>query len=479
MLSYATLPIASPLSWPVSMLNDSAPRLTLEQLEKNFADINPPLSAAQALEEGSRCLFCHDAPCIKACPTGIDVPQFIRQILTGNLRGSAKTILAANILGQSCARVCPTSVLCEGACVLNQQGKKPVEIGRLQRHAVDPIVAGGVQLFQAGAPNGRRVALIGGGPASLSCAFELRRRGYATVIYDANPQPGGLDTYGIAAYKMRAQEAVREVEMVRALGAEIRSGTTVGKDVSIAELEQDYDAIFLGIGLGETDDLKIPGEDLPGCRDAISFIEETKSARLDQVRVGRRVAVIGAGNTAIDVVTAARRLGAEEVYLVYRRGPEEMSAFDYEYELARQDQVTFVWQALPVRILGNGRVESLECLRTRRGEKDPRGRSNYLPVPGTEFRLAVSMVVKALGQKRKIEFLQQVPGLELKDGCVVVDSATMQTANPKYFAGGDCVNGGGEVVDAVAHGKKAALGIHRVLGKISRKPSQMAADQAV
>src|SRR5512136_2001856 len=190
----------------VSVLNDPAPKLPLEQLEKNFADINPPLTQAQALEEGSRCLFCHDAPCIKACPTAIDVPQFIRQILTGNLRGSAKTILSANILGLSCARVCPTSVLCEGACVLNYEGKKPVEIGKLQRYAVDPVVASGVQLFQAGAANGYRVALIGAGPASLACAAELSKLGYQTVIYDANPQPGGLDTYGIAAYKTRVQE---------------------------------------------------------------------------------------------------------------------------------------------------------------------------------------------------------------------------------------------------------------------------------
>src|SRR5262249_41502007 len=366
----------------VSVLNNPAPKLPLEQLERNFADINPPLTPAQALEEGSRCLFCHDAPCIKACPTGIDVPQFIRQILTGNLRGSAKTILNANILGQSCARVCPTSVLCEGACVLNHEGKKPVEIGKLQRYAVDPVVASGAQLFQAGASNGHRVALIGAGPASLACAFELRKLGYQTVIFDANPHPGGLDTYGIAAYKMRAAETLKEIEMIRGLGVEIRNGIAVGRDVSVADLERDYDAIFIGIGLGETDDLRIPGEDLPGCRDAISFIEETKSKTFDQVQIAPRVAVIGGGNTAIDVVTAARRLGAEEVYMVYRRSREEMSAFDYEYELARQDSVRFVWQALPQRILGNGRVEALECVRTEAKGKDARGRITFTPVPG-------------------------------------------------------------------------------------------------
>src|SRR5437763_2420630 len=220
------------------MFKEPASKLPLDQLEQNFADINPPLTPAQALEEGARCLFCHDAPCIKACPTGIDVPQFIRQILTGNLRGSAKTILEANILGQSCARVCPTSVLCEGACVLNGQGKKPVEIGKLQRYAVDPVIAGGVQLFRAGPPNGYRVALIGAGPASLSCAAELRKRGYETVIFDANPQPGGLNTYGIAAYKMRASEAIHEVDMIRALGVEIQGGVGVGRGIKIDDLER-------------------------------------------------------------------------------------------------------------------------------------------------------------------------------------------------------------------------------------------------
>jgi dihydropyrimidine dehydrogenase (NAD+) subunit PreT len=446
------------------MLKNPAARLSPQQLEQNFADINPPLSPGQALEEGSRCLFCHDAPCVKACPTEIDVPQFIRQILTGNMRGSAKTILGANILGQSCARVCPTSVLCEGACVLNAQGKKPVEIGKLQRYAVDPVIASGTQLFKAGASNEYRVALIGGGPASLSCAAELRKRGYEAVIFDANPQPGGLDTYGIAAYKMRAQDVEKEVAMVRGLGVEIKSETLVGPDISLAELEQKFDAIFLGIGLGATDDLQIPGEDLQGCRDALSFIEETKSKALGEVQIAKRIAVIGGGNTAIDVVTAARRLGAQEVYMVYRRSPEEMSAFDYEYELAKKDTVVFCWQALPVRVIddSHGRVAALECVRTERGPKDARGRSSFVPVPGSEFQLEVDMVIKALGQKRKTDFLQQIAALELKNGCVAVDF-NMRTANPKYFAGGDCVNGGGEVVDAVAHGKRAAAGIHQAL----------------
>ena len=449
------------------MFNQPAPKLPREQLEQNFADINPPLSPAQALEEGSRCLFCHDAPCIKACPTGIDVPQFIRQILSGNMRGSARTILDANILGQSCARVCPTSVLCEGVCVLNLEGKKPVEIGKLQRYAVDPIIASGVELFQPAAPNGFRVALIGAGPASLSCAFELCRRGYETVIFDSNPHPGGLDTYGIAAYKMRAHDVQDEIVMLRRMGVEFKNGVTVGQDVSLAQLESEFQAIFIGIGLGETDDLHIEGEHLQGCRDAISFIEETKAKDLDQVDVANKVAVIGGGNTAIDVVTAARRLGAEDVYMVYRRSREEMSAFDYEFDLAQQDGVTFLWQTVPTRVIddGSGNVAALECLPTQRAGKDHSGRYKFVPKAGSELRLEVGMVIKALGQKRRVDFLEKIPGLKLADGRVAVDPATMATDNSRYFAGGDCVNGGGEVVDAVAHGKKAAAGIHGALSK--------------
>jgi dihydropyrimidine dehydrogenase (NAD+) subunit PreT len=443
------------------MLKQNAPRLTPEQYEQNFADINPPLTRSQALEEGSRCLFCYDAPCIKACPTGIDVPQFIRQIGTGNVTGAAKTILNANILGHSCARVCPTSVLCEGACVLNLEHKRPIDIGKLQRYAVDHVMDT-LQLFTPPASNGRKVALIGGGPASLSCATELRRHGYNTTIFDANPDPGGLDTYGIAAYKLRAEDAVREFGLVRRLGVEIRSNVEVDAS-KLPELEREYDAVFIGIGLGGTDDLQIPGEELEGSCDALTFIRNTKEQSFDNVTVGNRVAVIGGGNTAIDVVTAARRLGAEEIYMIYRRGEAEASAFEYEIELAKKDSITFVWQSVPTRILGRGKVEALECVKTMLGPPDASGRRGPKSIAGSEFRLDVDMVIKALGQKRKTEFLESISGLKLERGCVQVISATMQTANPKYFAGGDCVNGGGEVVDAVAHGKTAASGIHQVL----------------
>jgi glutamate synthase (NADPH/NADH) small chain len=445
------------------MLKETAPKLPPEELERNFADINPPLSPSQALEEGSRCLFCYDPPCQKACPTGIDVPMFIRQILTGNTKGSAKTILEANILGHSCGRVCPTSVLCEGACVLNGEGKRPVLIGRLQRHAVDHVLDNNITLFMPGKTNGKRVALIGGGPASLSCAFYLRREGYETVIFDAHADPGGLNTYGIAAYKMRANESVREVEMIRKMGVTIRSGMQVGKDVELAQLEKDYDAIFIGVGLGGTETLGIEGESLEGSLDALTFIEQTKVKRFSDVAVGKRVAVIGGGNTAIDVATAAKRLGSEDVYMIYRRGREEMSAFDYEYDLAQVDGVKFIWQTAPKRILGNGRVEALECVRTELGAPDTSGRRSPAVVPNSEFSLQVDMVVRALGQMKKTDFLRSISGLKVDGGKVGVTRETMQTANPKYFAGGDCVSGAAEVVDAVADGKRAAAGIHAYL----------------
>lgn len=442
----------------------TGPKLTPEQIEENFADINPPLTPALALEAASRCLFCYDAPCIKACPTEINIPQFIRQILTDNLTSSARTILSANVLGHSCGRVCPTSVLCEGACVLNAEGKKPVEIGSLQRYAVDHVLDRKIQVLKPAPANGHRIALIGAGPASLSCAAELRKLGYATVIFESRANPGGLNTYGIAAYKMRAADAIREIEMIRDLGVEIRTGTAVGKDISLVQLEHEYDAVFIGVGLGETEELQIENEHIRRVVDALSFIERTKTKGLDHVQIGTRVAVIGGGNTAIDVATAARRLGAQIVYMIYRRSREEMTAFDYEYDLAIADGVTFIWQAAPVRIVpdGRGRAVGLVCVKTALGPLDQSGRRSPRPIAGTEFTLDVDMVVRALGQK-KLAFLCEIPGLELDRGKVVVNRETMQTSNPKYFAGGDCVNGGAEVVDAVAHGKRAARGIHLAL----------------
>jgi glutamate synthase (NADPH/NADH) small chain len=322
-----------------------------------------------------------------------------------------------------------------------------------------------IELFHAGAPNAKRVACIGSGPASLACAAELAKWGYDVTIFDRNDMPGGLNSYGIAAYKSRASEAVREVDLLKDLGVKFRQRTQIPRQVSFAELEKQFDAIFLGVGLGDTWALGLPGEDLQGVYGALEFIEKTKVQPFGDVEIGRRVACIGAGNTAIDVVTAARRLGAEIVYLVYRRGEAEMPAFAYEYQLAKQDGVSFLWQTQPVRVLGtNGAVSGLECVRTELGAPDAQGRRSPAPVEGSEFRIEVDMVVRAVGQKPVTEFLKAIPGVEIrKNGTVEIDEHH-QTGHQKYFAGGDCTNGGSEVVDAVAEGMAAARGLDEFLG---------------
>lgn len=452
-------------------LPERAPKLAPEQYEQNFADITPRMSHQQAVTESARCLFCYDAPCIQACPTHIDVPSFIKKIYSGNLRGSARVILSANILGESCGRVCPTEELCEGACVMHERHEKPIEIGRLQRYAVDYVLDKNIALFKAGAANGKRIACIGAGPASLACAAELAQLGYAVTIFDKNEMPGGLSAYGIAAYKTRASDAMREADYVRNLGVTFKMKTAVGKDISFPELEEQFDAIFIGVGLGETTPLKLPGEDLPGVMGALEFIEQTKTKPFGEVHVGKRVACIGAGNTAIDVVTAARRLGAETVYLIYRRGKEEMSAFQYEYDLAKQDQVIFLWDTQPIHVIeGNGFVAGLECIRTKpAGTNAPatgkRNRREPVPIPGSEFTIDVDMVVRAVGQKAVTKFLREVSGLQLNPNGTVATNEKGQTGNPRYFAAGDCVNGGKEVVDAVAEGMQAARAMDEWLGR--------------
>jgi glutamate synthase (NADPH/NADH) small chain len=407
--------------------------------------------------EAARCLYCYDAPCIKACPTAIDIPSFIRKIGAGNLKGSARTIFEANILGESCGRVCPVEVLCEGACVLNQEHKRPVMIGALQRLATDFVLDRGIRVLEAGRPNGRRVALIGAGPASFGCAAELARLGYACQIYDRRTVPGGLNTHGIAAYKMRASEATREIELLRSLGVEIRGGVEVGKDISVAELRSQADALFLGIGLGPTETLRIPGQDLPGVVDALRFIERLKNEAFRRVDVGRTIVVIGGGNTSVDAATQAKRLGADNVLVIYRRGPEEVPAYEYEYELAKSDGATYVFYAVPVRFLGNGALSAVECLRTEVVAEG--GRRAVRPIPGTEFCIPCDMAIVAVGQTKAVEWLTRgFPGLALQGGQVSVDRSG-RTNLAGLYAGGDCVNGGKEVVNAVAEGKAAARAI--------------------
>jgi dihydropyrimidine dehydrogenase (NAD+) subunit PreT len=445
-------------------LRETAPKLTPEQYEKNFAEIAPAMTTRQASIEAARCLYCFDAPCTIACPTHIDVPAFIKKISTGNLRGSAREILSANILGHSCGRVCPTDVLCEGACVMHEKGESPIEIGRLQRHSVDYIFDNKIKLFSAGKPNGKRVACVGSGPASLACAAELAKWGYEVTIFDRNERPGGLNTYGIAAYKMRASDSIRETDFVKELGVKFRQKTEVGRDLSFSDIEKQFDAIFVGVGLGETWTLDLPGEELAGVYGALEFIEKTKVQPFREVEVGRRVACIGAGNTAVDVVTAARRLGAEIVYLIYRRSEAEIPAFAYEYQLAKQDGVSFLWKTQPVRVLGDkGIVSGLECVRTELGLPDAKGRRSPTAVPGSEFKIEVDMVVRALGQK-PTDSLHGIQGVEISPNGTVKINDLHQTGHPKFFAGGDCTNGGKEVVDAVADGMAAARGLDAWLG---------------
>jgi len=405
-------------------LTEAAARLSDEQLIANFAEIAPALTNDAALLEANKCLFCHDAPCTIACPTHIDVPAFIKKIATGNLRGSARVILDANPFGHSCARACPVEVLCEGACVLNERDEQPIKIALLQRHATDYVLEQKLRLFAPGPNTGKRVAVVGAGPAGLACARDLRRYGHAVTVFEARKQPGGLNTYGIAEYKLKADVALAEVQDILDLGVELKTGVMVD---SLDTLLASYDAVFVAVGLGETRRLGIPGEELAGVVDALSFIAHLKTHPYNQTKVGRHVVVVGAGNTAIDAVTQAKRLGAASATIVYRRGEADMPCYHYEYELAKRDGCAFRFNATPQRVLGNGVVAGLE-VRTSGGVD----------------RIPCDMVIFAIGQGERRELAWP------KD-------------HPKVFFGGDCANGGAEIVNAAAEGVAAAKRIHERL----------------
>jgi glutamate synthase (NADPH/NADH) small chain len=435
---------------------------THPEVAKRFPDLHPAFDARAAVIEANRCLNCFDAPCMGACPTHIDVPRFIKKIASGNVMGSAKTILDANVLGASCSRVCPVEVLCEGSCVMHGRGEKAIEIGRLQRFAMETFYdAGGKLPLRRREERKQRVACIGGGPASLACAAELRQLGFRVTVLDNRALPGGLNTYGVAEYKLRAADSLREVEMVRGLGVEFERREVDA--ATLAKLEREFDAVFLGVGLGTMHRLAVEGADsvregltgmgaITGIVDALEFIAGYKTGVL--LSVGRRVVVIGAGNTAIDAACAARRLGAEEVTIFYRRQREHMSAFGFEYDHALREGVKFRWAALPVGLQTGAAGIALTCVNVVQDES-----GLLVPVEGSEFTMECDVVVPAIGQSPLVKLLSQTRGVATERGRVVIDRATGQTANPKYFAGGDCVNGGREVVDAVADGKRAALGI--------------------
>jgi len=441
-----------------------AAKLSADQYEENFSELHPALTKNQAVAEANRCLFCYDSPCMKACPTHIDISTFIKKIASGNVKGSAKTILQSNWIALTCAKACPVDVLCEGACVYTARGEQPIQIGRLQRYAMEWYIDKGMPpLFTPAPKNGKSVGIIGGGPAGLACAAELAILGCATTVYEGRDIAGGLDTHGIAPYKTRYTDSLTEIKLIERLGVTIRTNAMVGKSISIAELERNHDALFIGVGLGSSPDLSIPGEHLSGVFDALEFIERVTTRNWKSVDVGRTVAVIGGGNTAIDAATEAKRLGAEQVFMIYRRSREEMSAYDFEFELAKIDGVQFHFLTAPKQVLGKTHVEALECVRMKLGPPDVKGKPAPIPIPHSEFRIPVDMIIKAIGQRPADTLFSQISNLKTQNGRIVIDPETFQTSHPKYFAGGDCINGGKEVVNAAADGKKAAHGIHRYL----------------
>ena len=428
--------------------------------EDALGELLPPMTRNEAAVEAARCLMCYDAPCTHACPTHIDIPKFIKKIASENLRGSARTILESNLLGATCARVCPVQELCEGACVLGTE-HKPIAIGRLQRHAMDFVYAKGIDLFQPGKPTGKNVAIIGAGPAGLSCAGELAKRGHSVTLFEKRDLAGGLSTYGIIGLREPAEVARAEVALVEKLGVKLETGKELGADdFSLADLQANFGAVFLSVGLGATPGLGIPGEEY--VIDGLEYIEQSKLDARSLV-IGRNVVVIGAGNTAIDCATIAKRLGASQVTMVYRRTEREMTAYAHEYDFIKREGVSFCFLTQPVRVHAeNGAVNLLECLRMSLGPADVSGRPSPQPVAGSEFFLPADQVVKAIGQQKP----SLVSRLKLKTekGFIQVN-ANFETSLPGIYAGGDCIRarGAASTVRAVQDGKLAAHSIHERL----------------
>ncbi len=427
-----------------------AGRLDAVDYARNFGDAYPPLDAHAAMVAADRCYFCHDAPCITACPTGIDIPLFIRQIQTGTPRAAARTILDANILGGMCARVCPTETLCEGACVRETAEGAPVQIGRLQRHATDALMAAGPQPYARAPATGHRIAVVGAGPAGLACAHRLAMHGHDVAMFDARPKPGGLNEYGIATYKTPDGFAQAEVDWLLGIGGiTVRTGVRMGRDLSLAELREDHDAVFLGLGLAGVNALRTEGEELAHVHDAVDFIADLRqSADKRRIPVGRHVVVIGGGMTAVDAAVQAKLLGAERVTMVYRRSRDRMGASQHELLHAASKGVQVVTGAAPLRLLGDSVVTGVEFAHT-----DP---ASGAPRPDDHFRIPADQVFKAIGQR-----LGPAPGgLEITGGKIAV-TGPGRTALPDVWAGGDCATGGADLtVTAVAEGRDAAEDIH-------------------
>ena len=446
------------MSLPSTPSDVAAGRLSQAEYARNFADAHPPLTAVQALLEAERCYYCFDAPCTTACPTGIDIPSFIARIAQGNLRGAARTILEENVLGGMCARVCPTEVLCEQACVRCTQEDKPVEIGALQRHATDAYFAQpGAPLFRRAPASGKRVAVVGAGPAGLSCAHRLAMLGHAVTLFDDKPKLGGLNEYGLATYKTVDGFAQKEIDWLLSIGGiEVRAQHSLGRDMFLDALAKDYDAVFLGLGLAGVNTLGIPAPADAAARAAVDFIAELRQAASPaSVPVGRRVVVIGGGMTAVDAAVQSKLLGAEDVTMVYRRGPDAMSASTYEQQWAQKNGVRIKhWGAPQQMRVADGQVRGVSFVRTAlQGER--------LVDTDERFDIEADMVLTAIGQVFEAQPLGLA--LDLKGGRIATD-AEGKTSHPKVWAGGDCRAGGRDLtVEAVEHGKVAAIAIDRTL----------------
>ena len=434
-------------------------KLSKEQDEQNFSDIHPPFETPDAaLVEANRCLFCYDAPCTKSCPTSINVPKFIKQITTENIKGSAHTIFSSNIMGAGCSKVCPVEKLCEGACVYNLMHEEPIAIAKLQRYSTEKAMENKWSLFTRKKSVGKKVAVVGAGPAGLSCAHVLSREGINVTIYEKESKGGGLMTYGIAAYKVTPQFCEDEVNYITSIGGiEIKYNHELGKNISLDELQKNYDAMYLSIGVGLARQLEIPGEDLEGVVDAIKFIYELRDKGYPSLAVGDKVAVIGMGMTAIDAATQAKRLGAKEVTLIYRRTQEEKPCTEVELDIAKLDGCNIIWLAAPKEVIGeNNKVTQLICSKMKLGDADASGRRSPVDT-GETFSLEVDMVIKAAGQMPFEELIEEFK-IQNSKGKISVDSNC--AINIKgVFAGGDAVNGGKEVVDAVQAGKDGAKAI--------------------
>ena len=432
----------------------AAARLDPAAYARNFADVEPPLDAHEAMVAADRCYFCHDAPCITACPTAIDIPLFIRQIQTGQPEGAAKTIFDQNILGGMCARVCPTEQLCEEACVREAAEGKPVEIGRLQRFATDSVMAKGIHPFERAAPTGKRIAVVGAGPAGLACAHRLAMKGHDVELMDAREKAGGLNEFGIAAYKTVDGFAEAEVNWLMKIGGiELRTGQRLGRELSLEGLQAEFDAVFLGIGLAGVNALRAEGESHAHVEDAVDFIARLRQAdNLSALPVGRDVVVIGGGMTAVDAAVQSKLLGAETVTIVYRRGQDRMSASTYEQDHAASKGVRIVTGAMPVRIVGGDHLEAVEFAYTEEG---PDG----LKAAGETFRLKADQVFKAIGQR-----LADTPEDIHLEGDKIAVTGPGRTTRAGVWAGGDCALGGDDLtVTAVAEGRDAAEDIHATL----------------